>query len=76
MPEYRIPCRWEMADSYRVEADSLEAAIEMIDTGKFEASIANGTFIDGSFEVDQEMAEFYAEEADGKDQGSEDPLEG
>lgn len=53
--KYRIPVSWEMYGHVEVEADSLEEAISIAESD--ETPLPDGDYINGSFEVDYEIAE-------------------
>lgn len=50
MKTYKIPVVWQMYGVVRVEADSLEQAMELA----LEAKLPDGDYIEGSFELDNE----------------------
>jgi hypothetical protein len=58
---YTIPCTWECYGEVRVEAESLQEAIEIAYEGPLPWK---HEYVDGSFEVDIEMAEYYLEESE------------
>jgi len=57
--KYKIPCTWSVCGVLEIDAASLEEAI-------IEAEIAplptESDYIDGSFEVNEPMLEFYNKE--------------
>ncbi len=53
-----IPVSWQMSGTYRIEADSLEDAINEADHLPL-PNQEDSEFIDGSFEVNKDMIEFY-----------------
>ena len=53
---YRIPCSWECYGEVKVEAETLQEAVEIAYEGPLPWS---HEYVDGSFEVDIELAEFY-----------------
>ena len=55
MKEYLIPVYWEVGATVKVLANSLEEAIEEIDSPEF-ALPTDNDYVDGSFEIDLELA--------------------
>ena len=57
--KYQIPCTWSVCGVLEIEAESLDEAI-------IEAEISplpvESDYIDGSFEVNEPMLEFYNKE--------------
>lgn len=53
---YKIPVIWHSYGIVKVEAESLESAIELAEEG----GLPDGEYIDGSFEVDIEGISLYA----------------
>jgi len=53
MKTWKISCTWEMYGTVLVEADTLEEAIKLADEG----GLPPGSYVDGSFETDEEMSE-------------------
>lgn len=56
---YRIPCSWQCYGERKIEAESLEEAMKIADEGPLPYLYE---YVDASFEVDVELAEYYAEE--------------
>ena len=53
---YEIPCTWEVYGTMEVEANSLEEAIELAE--RDDSPMPDSyDYIDGSFEVDRDVAE-------------------
>lgn len=61
MKTYKIPVTWEAYGTVRIEAESLEEAIELAKGD--DIPLPDGCYVDGSWEVDEEMAEFLEDEA-------------
>lgn len=57
MPQFIIPCYWEVSGTMYIEADTLDEAIDI--AIKDEPLPESTSFISGSFEVNQEMVEFF-----------------
>ena len=53
---YEIPCSWQVYGTVEVAANSLDAAIEKVEDEGFPLP-SRSTYIDGSFEVDRDIAE-------------------
>jgi hypothetical protein len=53
---YEIPCSWEVYGTIEVAANSLDAAIEKVKDEDFPLP-SRSSYVDGSFEVDREIAE-------------------
>ena len=53
--EYTIPCSWQMYGYLKVQADSLEDAIEIADSDS--TKLPNGSYVEASFEVDHDVLE-------------------
>ena len=81
MPVYRIPYRWEMCGKVEVLAASIESALDFARNDINNLSMEGGHYVDGSFDIDDEMAlELAAYDEEGRReqsdaQGSDDPLE-
>jgi hypothetical protein len=64
MPKYRIPIEWIVDATIVVEADNLEAAITAAELGP----MPEGTYMDGSFEVREDLLqnneEYYGQCSD------------
>ena len=58
---YEIPCSWEVYGTVEVAANSLDAAIEKVEEEGFPLP-SRSSYVDGSFEVDREIAEELNEE--------------
>ena len=59
---YKIPCAWEVYGYSEVAANSLDAAIEKVEDNDFPLP-SRSSYVDGSFEVDREIAEEMNNEA-------------
>ena len=57
---YEVPCHWQMYAWANVEADSFDEAIEFVESDDF--PLPEGSYVEGSFELDQDMVEFEREE--------------
>ena len=55
--QYKIPVVWSMIGTQIVEADSLEEAIELAEN----LNLPEGTYIEGSFEIDEAVYDEYEE---------------
>ena len=53
---YEIPCVWEVYGTLEVEASSLEEAIELAERDDSPMP-ADSDYVDGSFQVDRDIAE-------------------
>ena len=62
--KYTVFASWEMCGEVEIEADSIEDAIERVEW-EFHLDDFNGRYIDGSFEVNEDLVYHYATE--GKD---------
>jgi len=51
---FKIPCSWEMYGVLRIEAKSLEEAIEKAKKEQDTCSLPDGDYIDASFKLDLE----------------------
>lgn len=61
MKTYKLFAVWMMSGTYEIEAESLEQAIEKCEGP--DTPLAEGNFVDGSFEVDRAIAyDDYPEE--------------
>jgi len=58
---YEIPCSWQVYGTVEVAANSLDAAIEKVEDEGFPLP-SRSSYVDGSFEVDREIAEELNEE--------------
>ena len=56
MKFYEIPCSWEVYGTVEVEANSLDEAIEKVEADDFPLPDRN-SYVDGSFEVEVQVAE-------------------
>ena len=56
--QYRVPCTWETYGLLYVEAESAEQAKIIAD----EEPLPSGDYVDGSWEIDEEMFEYFLEE--------------
>jgi hypothetical protein len=56
--KYKIPCTWTVCGDLEIEADNLEAAILEAEDAPLPVT---SEFIDGSFEVNHDMIDFYKE---------------
>ena len=54
MKTYKIPCSWKMSGLLRVNAHSLEEAIEMAKKEQDTCCLPDGDYIDSSFELNLE----------------------
>jgi hypothetical protein len=55
METFNIPCSWEMYGWLKVQAETLEDAIEIAE----EANLPEGEYIDGSFAIDHDILTAY-----------------
>ena len=63
MPVFKIPCSWEVYGYAHIEAESLEDAIEIAEDDMFPLSeVDDANYVEGSFCVDKDIAEYFAEE--------------
>ena len=53
---YEIPCTWEVYGTIEIEADSLEEAIELAERDDSPMP-DDSDYVDGSFQVDRDIAE-------------------
>ena len=53
MPRYRVPISWEMCGEIRIEASSLE---EAIDIARDAILPTDGEYVDGSASVNEDLA--------------------
>lgn len=54
--KFRIMCYWTMGGSYCVDADSMDEAVEIASETTLPLP-DNGSYVDGSFEIDRELSE-------------------
>ena len=54
---YEIPCSWEVYGTVEVEASRLEEAIKLAEDTELYGLPETYDYIDGSFEVDRDVAE-------------------
>lgn len=58
---FKIPCSWEVYAYYEVEADSLEDAIDIVESGRIGyngfALPKNGGYVEDSFQIDHDIVE-------------------
>ena len=54
MKTYKIPVSWQVYGTVNIEAENIEEAIEL--AGGDEIPLPEGDYIDGSWEVDGELA--------------------
>jgi len=66
--QYRVPCTWENYGILYVEAESAEQARIIAD----EMPLPSGDYVDGSWEINEEMFEYFL----GEDGNLEPPYEG
>ena len=53
---YEIPCSWEVYGTAEVEADNLDEAVAKVEADDFPLP-GRASYVDGSFEVDRDVAE-------------------
>jgi hypothetical protein len=53
--EYTIPCSWQMYGHLKIQADSLEDAIEIAESDS--TNLPDGSYVEASFEVDHDVLE-------------------
>lgn len=53
---YKIPCSWQVYGYMDIEADSLDEAISIAEDDS--TPLPDGNYVDGSFEIDNNMIEF------------------
>jgi hypothetical protein len=53
---YHIPVSWQMSGVYHIEAESLQQALQIAEDSNLPE---DSDFIDGSYEVNEEMIPFY-----------------
>lgn len=54
MKTYRLLCFWQECATVEIDADSLEEAIEIVESDEY--PLPDGLYCDGTFEVDKECA--------------------
>lgn len=59
MPQYKIPATWSVSATFDVEADCLQEAIEKVETGEEPARLPRGSYIDDSFEIDDDVLQEF-----------------
>ena len=59
---YKIPCSWEVYGTVEVAANSLDDAIEKVEDEDFPLP-SRSSYVDGSFQVDYDIAEDINNEA-------------
>ena len=57
---YEVPCSWQVYAWANVEANSFDEAIEFAESDQF--PLPEGSYVEGSFELDHDMIEFEKEE--------------
>ncbi len=50
---YKIPCSWIMYGYAEVKADSLDEAVEVVESS--ETNLPEGSYVEASFEVDYDV---------------------
>ncbi len=60
---YNIPVSWEMMAIAKIEAESLDEAIEKAEDNNYPLP-TDSMYVDGSFEVNHDIIECYNEEED------------
>ncbi len=58
MKIYKIPCTWMCCGAMNIQAESLEDAIQLT---RERGELPQGSYIDDSFEIDQEGLELMLE---------------
>jgi len=58
MNTYKIPCTWQMYGYYHIEANSIKEALQKAEDSNLPT---DSDFLEGSFEIDNEMIPFYNE---------------
>ena len=56
---YEIPCSWQMYAWANVEANSFDEAVEFVESDEF--PLPEGSYVEGSFELDHDMVDFQRE---------------
>jgi len=56
---YEVPCSWQVYAWANVEANSFDEAIEFVESDDF--PLPEGSYVEGSFELDHDMLEFERE---------------
>jgi hypothetical protein len=56
---YEVPCSWQVYAWANVEANSFDEAIEFVESDQF--PLPEGSYVEGSFELDHDMLEFERE---------------
>jgi hypothetical protein len=56
MNTYKIPCTWQMYGYYHIEANSIKEALQKAEDSNLPT---DADFVEGSFEIDNEMIPFY-----------------
>lgn len=56
MKTYKIPCHWRVYGFYILEANNLQEALEKAEDSNLPT---DADFLEGSFEIDNEMIPFY-----------------
>ena len=57
MKTYKIPCHWRVYGFYIFEANNLQEALEKAE----DENLPHGEYIEGSFEIDEEMIQYHNE---------------
>lgn len=53
---FKIPCTWQMYGYYHIEANSIKEALEKAEDSSLPT---DADFLEGSFEIDNEMIPFH-----------------
>lgn len=54
--EYEIPCSWQMYGYMKIQADTIEEAIEIAESDSTNLP-SDGSYVEASFEVDYDVIE-------------------
>lgn len=58
MKTYKIPCTWQMYGYYHIEAENIKEALQKAEDADLPT---DSSYIECSFEIDNEMIPFYNE---------------
>jgi len=60
MKTYKISCTWEVFGELEIEASTLKAALKKAKADD-DISLPEGSYVDGSFRIDEEMSKYLNE---------------
>jgi len=61
METYKIACTWEVCGESKIEANSLEEALNKAEAKSDDMPLPEANYIDGSFKIDRDMSVYLNE---------------